>query len=175
MGKVELITYVQSTVRETEEWTAVDRIARSLLADLNKPETLERIRAANRPRGASQLVQDAFGPAAKALGFESEKTGLFANSIPGLRPDYFLPLEGTGILLEVERGKTTTNNMDLLDFWKCHISDVAHYLFLMVPRELKHNEKMSPKREFQTVARRLAQFFEPERYTNVRGLCLYGY
>lgn len=170
-----MITYVQSSARETEEWAAVERIALTLLAELNKPETLGRIIAANRPRGASKLVQDAFGPAAKSLGFESERTGLFADSIAGLRPDYFLRLAGTGILLEVERGKTTTNNMDLLDFWKCHISGVAHYLFLMVPRELKHNDTMSPKREFQTVARRLAPFFEPDRYTNVRGLCLYGY
>jgi len=38
-----------------------------------------------------------------------------------LRPDYFLKLDDTGILLEVERGKTTINNMDLLDFWKCHL------------------------------------------------------
>ena len=23
--------------------------------------------------------------------------------------------------MEVERGKTTTNNKDFLDFWKCHL------------------------------------------------------
>lgn len=65
--------------------------------------------------------------------------------------------------------------MDLLDFWKCHICGVAHYLFLLVPRELRHNDTMSPKREFDTVARRLKPFFEPDRCTNVRGLCLFGY
>ena len=53
-----------------------------------------------------------------------------------LRPDYYRPLETSGILLEVERGKTTTNNMDLLDFWKCHLCRHADYLFLMVPQAL---------------------------------------
>jgi hypothetical protein len=172
---VKLVTYVQDGFRGSPEWAAVETIAEKLLAELNTSDTLARIVAANRPRGASQTVQNAFGPAARALGFESERTGLFADTIAGLRPDYFLPLEGTGILLEVERGKTTTNNMDLLDFWKCHICGVAHYLFLLVPQELRHNDEMAPKREFDTVARRLKPFFEPDRYTNVRGLCLFGY
>lgn len=91
------------------------------------------------------------------------------------RPDYFMPLDGTGILLEVERGKTTIHNMDLLDFWKCHICASADYLFLLVPRELRQNETMSPRREYVTVAKRLATFFEAGNYTNVRGLCLFGY
>ena len=43
----------------------------------------------------------------------------------------------SGILLEVERGKTTINNMDFLDFWKCHLCEHAHYLFLLVPQELR--------------------------------------
>jgi len=172
---VELVTYVQDGFKGSPEWAAVESIAEKLLAELNTAETLARIVAANRPRVASQTVQSAFGPAAKALGFESERTGLFADTIAGLRPDYFLAMGTTGILLEVERGKTTTNNMDLLDFWKCHICGVAHYLFLLVPRELRHNDEMSPKREFETVARRLKPFFEPDRYTNVRGLCLFGY
>jgi hypothetical protein len=86
-----------------------------------------------------------------------------------------LPLGETGILLEVERGKTTINNMDLLDFWKCHLCHKANYLFLMVPRELRQNEQMSPRREFKTVAKRMASFFETRNYTNVYGLWLFGY
>jgi hypothetical protein len=65
--------------------------------------------------------------------------------------------------------------MDLLDFWKCHISGFASYLFLVVPVALQHNAKMSPKKEFASVQRRLGQFFEARNYTNVRGLCLFGY
>jgi len=130
---------------------------------------------ANCPGTSSAQVQAAFRVAATTLGFHSEKTGLFAESIPGLRPDYFMAVGKTGILLEVERGKTTTNNMDLLDFWKCHLCVGAHYLFLLVPRELRNNPNMSPKKEFTYVKRRLASFFKPENYTNVRGLVLFGY
>lgn len=114
-------------------------------------------------------------PSAEALGFQSERTGLFAEGVSGLRPDYFRTVGESGILLEVERGKTTTNNMDLLDFWKCHICAHAAYLFLMVPQALRHNDEMSPKKEFLVVGRRLKQFFEPGKYTNVKGLCLFGY
>ena len=75
----------------------------------------------------------------------------------------------------MERGTTTINNMDLLDMWKCHICDHADYLFLMVPAELRQNATMSPRREFATVKRRLATFFDPGNYTNVRGLVVIGY
>jgi hypothetical protein len=92
-----------------------------------------------------------------------------------LRPDYFKPVGKTGIILEVERGKTTINNMDLLDFWRCHICEHAAYLFLMVPTELRQNATMSPRREFVTVGKRLESFFVPGNYTNVRGVVLMGY
>jgi hypothetical protein len=81
----------------------------------------------------------------------------------------------SGILLEVERGKTTTNNMDLLDFWKCHLCEAANHLFLAVPRELKHNNLITAKREYSAVVNRLSAFFEPRNYTNVRSLAVFGY
>lgn len=172
---VELVTFVQDSFRDTQEWSRVLSVAESLRANLNMAEVLASILAANRPGGSSAAVQAAIQTHVEALGFQSERKGLFADSISGLRPDYFLQLEGTGILLEVERGKTTTNNMDLLDFWKCHISSIATYLFLLVPQALQHNDGMRPKKEFASVQRRLAQFFLPGKYTNVRGLCLFGY
>lgn len=86
-----------------------------------------------------------------------------------------MPVGETGIILEVERGKTTINNMDLLDFWKCHICAHADYLFSLVPQELWQNETMTARREFASVGRRLATFFEPRNHTNVRGLFLFGY
>lgn len=92
-----------------------------------------------------------------------------------LRPDYFRAVGDTGILLEVERGKTTINNMDLLDFWKCHLCEHANYLFLVVPMELRQNPAMPPRREYATVVKRLSSFFVPRNYTNVRGLFVFGY
>lgn len=172
---VELVKFVQEPYRSSAEWRKVEDVADALLNELNSDDISDRISQANLPGTSSAHVQAAFGVAASRLGFHSERTGLFAESIPGLRPDYFLPVAETGILLEVERGKTTTNNMDLLDFWKCHICKVAAYLFLLVPQALQHNTAMTPKKEFVAVRRRLAQFFEPGKYTNVRGLCVFGY
>jgi hypothetical protein len=131
--------------------------------------------AANQPGRSSGEVQNVFLKQARELGFRDESKGLFKEYTSALRPDYFLPLADTGIILEVERGKTTINNLDLLDFWKCQICAHADYLFLLVPRELRQNPTMSPRREFATVSKRLATFFEPGNYTNVRGLCLLGY
>lgn len=172
---VELKKYVLSAHRESPRWREVSLLAKRLLTELNSASTAKRIREANAPGRSSADVQSAFLPSAEMLGFSSEKQGLFAGSIRGLRPDYFKRVGDTGVILEVERGKTTTNNMDLLDFWKCHICEGASFLFLMVPRELRHNPTMSPKREFKSVARRLEPFFREGNETNVHGLCLFGY
>ena len=78
------------------------------------------------------------------LGFVSESKGLFATTRQALFVLTTSDRSTTGILLEVERGKTTINNMDLLDFWKCHLCEHANYLFLMVPTELRQNASMRP-------------------------------
>jgi hypothetical protein len=114
---VVLTQFVQKPLEDGDQWGQVVAIAGRLLQELNADATLEGIMLANQPGTPSSQVQAAFKAAAEALGFRSEARGLFLGSIPGLRPDYFRPLDGSGILLEVERGKTTTNNMDLLDFW----------------------------------------------------------
>lgn len=159
----------------TEEAREVEALARSLLATLEVEPARSAIVAANRPSASSHEIQRVLLPAATALGFVSEKKGLYQGSIPGLRPDFFRRVGTSGILLEVERGKTTTNNMDLLDFWKCHLCEHAHYLFLFVPQELRHSEDANVKREFESVKRRLSAFFQPRNTTNVRGLFLFGY
>lgn len=124
------------------------------------------------------MVQATFAEFSSDLGFASEVKGLFAEyENRALRPDFYRPIAGgaNGILMEVERGKTTTNNMDLLDMWKCHLCTKADYLFLMVPQALRHNEVMRPKREFESVVKRLGSFFMSRNYTNVRGLHVFGY
>lgn len=152
-------------------------IANQLLSELNDPDTHGRIVEANKPSASSGLIQNAFLPVATKLGFKDEAKGLFAaykNKF--LRPDYFLDLgENKGILLEVERGKTTINNMDLLDFWKCHICSHANFLFLMVPKELRQNVSMSPRKEFNTVSAHMESFFIQGNYTNVDAVFLFGY
>jgi hypothetical protein len=172
---VELTSFVQERFRDTSEYGRVVAIANALLDHLRTPEAATRIAAANMPGVASQKIQEVIAAFARALGFVDERVGLFASYESAVRPDYFLELGDTGILLEVERGKTTINNMDFLDFWKCHLCEHAHYLFLLVPRELRQNAKMTPRREYAAVVRRLETFFRPRNCTNVRGLFVFGY
>lgn len=155
----------------------VDKISHSLLNHLSTNDVLGKIEAANQPGNSSAKVQDCFIDYAESLGFHSEKKGLFKNATNQLlRPDYFLNLQnGKGIILEVERGKVTINNMDLLDMWKCHLCEHADVLFLMVPNKLRQNPKMSPRKEFNTVSNRLGSFFEKDNYTNVKILHVFGY
>ena len=172
---VDRLDLVQARFGASAEWSQVQLVADRLVAHLESADTVHLLGEANRPGNSSALVQEVFVAEAEELGFRSEAKGLFASYQSALRPDYFLPIGDSGIILEVERGKTTINNMDLLDFWKCHICEHANYLFLMVPSELRQNPTMSPRREFATVARRLATFFVPGNETNVRGAVLLGY
>ncbi len=113
----------------------------------------------------------------ESLGFVSEKKGLFEEyDVAGLRPDYYKPIGNTGILFEVERGKTNANNMDLLDVWKTHICKEAHHLFLMVPiiRQTKSNPKGT--KIFMGVDKRVTSFFlDQENEVNVRSVSIFGY
>ena len=172
---VERLDLVQARYAESTEWHEVLDVADALTNDLRRPDVAALIEEANRPGNSSALVQRVFLAEATELGFRDESKGLFASYQSALRPDYFMPIGDSGIILEVERGKTTINNMDLLDFWKCHICEHADYLFLMVPAELRQNPTMSPRREFATVARRLETFFRRGNETNVRGAVLLGY
>jgi hypothetical protein len=172
---ISLNKYVQEPLKASDEWKQVAALADDLKAHLSTDDALARIHDANQPGQSSAAVQATFGEFVRDLGFESEKIGLFGAAEFALRPDYFLALGDTGILLEVERGKTTINNMDLLDFWKCHLCRHAHYLFLLVPLALRQNPTMSPRNEFAAVSRRMQSFFVAGNYTNVRGLCLFGY
>jgi hypothetical protein len=170
--------FVQEPYRASAEFAEVSRIARALNQHLNTPDTQARIVEANCPGLSSAHVQAVFLAEAQRLGFRNEAQGLFAHyRSRHVRPDYHLtlPQYGSGILMEVERGKTTINNMDFLDFWKCHLCPDAHHLFMLVPQELRQNERMPPRREFTSVCNRMSSFFEPRNYTNVRSLWVFGY
>lgn len=171
-----MTSFVQEAWAATEEYAQVSRIAESLLRHLNEPDAQSLLALANMPGQSSALVQNSFARFAAEAGFVDESKGLFERyENRAVRPDYYLRLEASGILLEVERGKTTINNMDFLDFWKCHLCEHANYLFLMVPQELRQNLTMSPRREYNAVVKRMGSFFVPRNYTNVRGLHIFGY
>lgn len=159
---------------DAAEVRQVKALAEKLLDRMNEPGPRAALVAANMPGKSSDGVKDVLAPFLLGLGFEPEKVGLFDDS--AARPDFFLKVGRSGILLEVERGKSTINNMDLLDFWKCHLCLHAHYLFLLVPQELRQNDADPPTKPYNAVVRRLAPFFADRRnYTNVRGLWVFGY
>lgn len=169
-------TFVQDRYKGTSEYATVTRVSDQLLDHLNTPGALALMAAANSPGMSSAGVQATFEPFAAELGFMNEAQGLFAGyENKAVRPDYYLPVGDTGILMEVERGKTTINNMDFLDFWKCHLCVHANYLFLMAPQALRQNATMRPRNEFSAVVKRMSSFFTPRNYTNVRGLHVFGY
>lgn len=173
---IQVKDYVQEPFEDSQEYAEVFGIARDLLAHLNNPQVQNLIQTANAPGLSSALVQNTFLAQARELGFVNESRGLFQGyDNKAVRPDYYRPVGDSGILLEVERGKTTINNMDFLDFWKCHLCEQANYLFLMVPQALRQNESMAPRHEFNAVVKRLGSFFVPRNYTNVRGLIIFGY
>lgn len=171
-----MTSFVQDTLRGSDELEEVTTIAARLHEHLNTAIALDAMATVSQPGASSSMVQGTFAAFAAELGFTSEAKGLFASyPTSAVRPDYFRRLPHSGILMEVERGKTTINNMDFLDFWKCHICQHAHYLFLMVPTALRQNDSMTPRNEYNAVVKRLGAFFTPENYTNVRGLWIFGY
>ncbi len=93
------------------------------------------------------------------------------------RPDFFYRLgPDRGVLAEVERGGTTTNNHDLKDFWKAHVSPDAQHLFLVVPMANWAAGGAARERPFVRVARRLGAFFGDERReVDVLSAHVFGY
>ena len=123
----------------------------------------------------SQDVQKLIADELARLKFMPEKRGLFSEcEVPSLRPDLYLQLGKSGILVEVERGKTTANNMDFLDVWKCHICAHADFLFLIVPCE-RARTTGKPTKEFERVKNRIGTFFKRGNYVNVEEVHLFGY
>lgn len=173
---VELSKFANTVALGTTEFATISAIAEKLFAHLNTEDARAKIALANKPGASSAAVQAVFRDYALSLGFVDESKGLFQGyETSALRPDYYLKVGETGILLEVERGKTTINNMDLMDFWKCHLCRHAHYLFLLVPKALRQNQSMKARNEYAYVVRRLGTFFSEGNYTNVRGLFVFGY
>ena len=173
--QIDFAALAKEEVRGSPTFAKVESIASALRGYLNEERAQQLILERHILNAKSQLIQEIFLEEAIRLGFEDEKNGLFSSyEVSALRPDYFCQVDDTGILLEVERGKTTINNMDLLDLWKCHICEHASYLFLVVPK-VRLSANGSAIRTFAYVRSRLAPFFERRNYVNVDAVYLFGY
>jgi hypothetical protein len=93
------------------------------------------------------------------------------------RPDFVYALgPGRGIIAEVERGGTTTNNHDLKDLWKTHIAPDAQHLFLIVPNANWNEAGTAREHPYARVLVRLGSFFgDPRREIDVVSLHVFGY
>jgi len=125
--------------------------------------------ALNIKGASSQKVQQfLYGGIIKKLGYKSEK-----------KQDYFVPdfiklSNKLGIIIEVERGKTVNNNMDFIDFWKCHIHPKCNMLIIIVPNTVPRSQNKTVK-VYPFVVRRMAPLFEKKNYTNVKALAIIPY
>ena len=165
---------VKKFIKETINPSYLDEvmdIANKLKLYLEKKHIFNQLKSLNIKNTGSIQIQNIFIDFAEELGFESEKKGLFKDyKTRALRPDYFKKLNNGGILMEVERGKTITNNMDLLDLWKCHICEEANHLFLIVPLAVSHTSNI-----YNYVCNRIDSFFKEKNYINVDSVIIFGY
>jgi hypothetical protein len=162
-------------IDKRKDFLEAENVFNKLVTFMSETEIQNMLADTHKLHAKSGEIQDIILGKTKELGFTSEKNGLFNNlSVKQLRPDYYRKLDNkSGIIMEVERGKTIANNMDLLDIWKCHICDEANFLFLIIPniRQTATGQNII----FKTVERRMLTFFETENYTNVDGVFLIGY
>jgi len=172
MKKIKIKKFVKPRENRAEI-REVFKIAKELEKFLNEEKTLKLISELNIKGGVSQKIQKVITDFAEPeLGFISEKEGLFEKyQTKKLRPDLFKKIGKSGILMEVEKGKTYTNNMDLLDLWKCHICSEANHLFLIVPIR----DEAKGLNIFNTVCKRMSSFFVKENYLNINSLVIFGY
>ncbi len=157
-------------------YSVVEKTGSALFEYCSTPSARALFNEANSPGSSSAKVQEIFLEKALELGFQSEKKQLFQTiQTSNLRPDYYKKVDSSGIIIEVERGKTIMNNMDMLDMWKCHLCTNANHLFLFVPNALQHNNNASPYDCFRIVSNRMEPFFLKENYSNVHSLWIFGY
>ncbi len=123
---------------------------------------------------SSSVFQALVEPILASNGFSSEIGHSVADA--SFKPDFVKNTEQYSIMVEVERGKTLDNNMDMLDMWKCHIHPSTRHLILMVPIWYeKQGNSPSCTSTFSRVCRRMAPFFAEGNETNVHSLHIIGY
>jgi hypothetical protein len=162
---------------EVSELDRVDALAEKLRDHIESTAaTIARLHVHNAPSAA---IQHHFSDLLKGrLEFREEvvltpQEGLVTRA----RPDFFFELgTGRGVIAEVERGGTTTNNHDLKDLWKTHVAPDAQHLFLMVPNNNWRADGSPRERPFSLVARRLGAFFgDRRREIDVLSVHVFGY
>jgi hypothetical protein len=176
---VRMQRFTQMHLAETAqaELDVVDELAKQLRQHLTACE--EELATAHVHGASSHAIQSLVGSLlVDELGFESElplatEVGLSVRP----RPDFIYRLAtGRGVIAEVERGGTTTNNHDLKDMWKAHLSPDTHHLFLIVPMNNWKPDGSPREKVYPAVVRRIGAFFgDPRREIDVASVHIFGY
>ncbi|MGN8247057.1 hypothetical protein ACTHAM_000728 [Cellulomonas soli] len=179
MGVVQHHRFVRGEVSPGErvELARVDALAAQLVNHLDSSS--DAIDLVHIHRAASKVVQDIVAELlTDELGFSPEVVLTPDKGfVTRARPDFVYSLgPGRGVIAEVERGGTTTNNHDLKDLWKTHIASDVQHLFLVVPNA-NWNEAGGPREHpYGRVLTRLSSFFgDPRREVDVLSVHLFGY
>lgn len=177
----ERLVQAHPAAADLDEIALVDALAAQLRAQLAARD--DDIDAAHVHRAPSGAIQTIVATVLRdVLAFDEElvlapEEGFTIRA----RPDFIFRLPDRddarrGVLAEVERGGTTTNNHDLKDFWKAHIARDAHHLFLIVPRSNWKQDGTGREKPFRHVCRRLRPFFgDARREVDVLSTHVFGY
>lgn len=168
-------SHVEAQQRESIH--AVDGLAQQFRAALELHSAA--IDSAHIHGASSAAVQRIVSSILKSqLGFDEEVLLTREDGIVSRpRPDFFYRIgPGEGVIAEVERGGTVTNNHDLKDIWKAHIAPDAQHLFLIVPNSNWREDGQARERPFLRVTHRMGAFFgEPRREIDVLSCHVFGY
>jgi hypothetical protein len=168
------------TPKQSADIAEVDGIAAEFHAAL--VSVSNEIESVHRWRAKSDDIQSLFFP------WLCERFKVSLESVEGFegtttsrnRPDAQIWLDEAGtrrVLVEVERGGTVTNNHDLKDLWKAHLSPLTQHLFLVVPNSIE-DERGNPRSDqaFLRCSARLQSFFINRRTeVDVWSVHLFGY
>ena len=168
--------FIKDQIKDLKNFNDVQKIFNELASFMQTKDVFEAINRTHKIGAKSTEIQEILNSKLLELGFKSEKKGLFKQySSSNLRPDFYKKIsENDGVIIEVERGKTLDNNMDLLDIWKCHICKEANYLFLIIP-EFKTNLRGTQQKIYERTLKRISTFFDEQNYINVNAVFLVGY
>lgn len=164
------------TPDEQAEVEVVDALAAKLSAYLeHHAAEIDGVHVFRAPSGKVQAI---VGELLREVGFREEvvhtpQAGFTTRS----RVDFAYRLGAArGVIAEIERGGTTTNNHDLKDIWKVHIASDAHHLFLVVPMANWREDGSARERPYPRVVSRVSAFFgDPRREVDVVSAHVFGY
>ncbi|MDF8263930.1 hypothetical protein [Luteipulveratus flavus] len=162
---------------EREEVTEVSMIADALRARLDELE--DDVRSAHVYRAKSAAIQSIVSRIlTNDLDFREEvvitpQDGLVSRA----RPDFVHQIRpGRGVIAEVERGGTVTNNHDLKDMWKTHFAPDVQHLILVVPQANWNERGVAREKPFHRVTQRMRSFFgDARREVDVLSCHVLGY